>query len=72
MHSGESVCNMVVFSGSVFDGTIKGHEKVFPSSELLAVQCLLHEGEQGFVIYQDYKLRSAQVSFKKVQPVNNR
>ena len=66
MDSGESVCDMVVFSNSALDHTGKGYEKVLPSPELLAVWCLLHEGKQGFVICQDYKLVSSQLSFKKV------
>ena len=45
MHCGKSICNMVVFSGSVLSGTGKGHKNVFPSPELLAAQCTLHEGE---------------------------
>ena len=57
---------MVVFSGSVFDGAIEGHEKVLPSAELLAVRYSLDEPEQLFVICQDYKLVSSQLSFKKV------
>ena len=45
MHSGESMCNGVVFSGSVLNGVVKGHEKVLPSPKLLAVQYSLHTGE---------------------------
>ena len=57
---------MVVFSASVFNCAVEGHEEVFPSPELLAIWWSLHEGEQGFVICQDYKLVSSQLSFKKV------
>ena len=57
---------MVVFSGSVFHSAVKGHEKLLPSPELLAVLCSLHESEQGFVICQEYKLKSSQLHFKKV------
>ena len=57
---------MVVFSGSMLNSAVEDHEKVLPSPELLTVQCSLREGEQGFVVCQDYKLVSSQVSFKKV------
>ena len=45
MLSRESVCDVIVFSGSVLDSTVKGDEKVLPSPELLAVWRSLHEGE---------------------------
>ena len=66
IHSGEYICNVIVFYNSVLDVVVKGYEKVLPSSECLAVYCLLHEGKQGFVIWQNYKLVSSQFSFKKV------
>ena len=66
MHSRESICNMVVFPDSVLNSIVKGHEKVLPSLKLLAVWCSLHEGEQEFVICQDYKLVSFQLGFRKV------
>ena len=66
MHSEESVCDMVGFSGSVLKSAVEGHEKVLPSPELLAVECSLHKGEQGLVICHDYKLVSSQLSFNKV------
>ena len=72
MHSGYSICDMVVFSGTVFNDAVEGHEKVLPSPVLLAVWCSLHEGEQGFLICQDDKLMSSQLSFKKVEAVDNR
>ena len=57
---------MVVISASVFNGAIKGLENVLPSPDLLAAWCVLHEGEVGFMICQDYKLVSSQLSIKKV------
>ena len=66
MHSGENVCDMVVLSSSMLDSTVKGHVKDLPSSEFVALWCSLHEGEQGIVICQDYKLVYCQFSFKKV------
>ena len=66
MHSGYSVYNMVVFSSSVFNRIVEGHGKVLPHPKPLAVRWSLHEGEQGFVICQNYKLVSSQLSFKKV------
>ena len=57
---------MAVFFGSMFNGTVKGYEKVLASPELVVVQCFLHEGEQAYVICQDYKLVSSQLSFKKL------
>ena len=62
---------MVVFSSSMFNNAVEGHEKVLQSPELLAVWCSLHEGEQGFVFYQDYTLVSSQLGFKKVWAVDN-
>ena len=50
MHSGESICDVVVLSSSVHNGAAECHEKVLPSPKLLAVWYLLHEGKQGFVI----------------------
>ena len=66
MYSGESVCDVVVFFGSVLNGVVEDNEKVLPSPELLAIWCSLHEGKQGFVICQDYKLVSSQLGFKKM------
>ena len=66
MHSVENVCDMVVSSDSVLNGAVKGHEIVLPYPQFLAVQCSLHEAEQGFVICQNYKLVSSQLCFKKV------
>ena len=54
VHCEERVCDVVVFSGSILNGAVKGHEKVLSSPELLAVCCSLYEGEQEFVIRQDY------------------
>ena len=71
MNSGESVCDVVVFSSSVLDGTTQANKKVLPSMELLAVSCLFYEGEQGFVICQDYELVSFYLGFKKVLTINN-
>ena len=71
MYSGKSVCDMVVFSGSVFNSIVEGHKKVLPSPELLAIWGSLHESEKGFVICQDYKLVSSQLGFKKVEAVDN-
>ena len=50
MHSRESARNVIVFSSSILDSAVEGHEKVLPSPDLLAVWYSLHEGEQGFVI----------------------
>ena len=72
MHSGESVCDMIVCYSSVVNSAGKGHEKILPSPELLAVWCSLHEGEQGFVTCQEYKLLSSQLIFQKVKAVHNR
>ena len=66
LHSGESVCDMVVFSDSMLNGAVEGHELVLPSPDHLAVQYSLHEDEQRFVICEDYKLVSSQLCFKKV------
>ena len=66
MHSGLSVCDMVVISSSVFCGAVKGYQKLLPSPGLLAVRYSLHEGEHGFVICQDFKPVSSQLSLKKV------
>ena len=65
MHSEESVCNIAVFSSSVLNGAVEVHEKVLASPELLAIWCSLHEGAQGFVICQNSKLVSSQLTFKK-------
>ena len=62
---------MVVFSRSMFNCAVEGNEKVLPYPEILAVQCSLHEGEQGFVIRQACKLVSSQLSYKKVWAVDN-
>ena len=66
MHAGWSSFDMVVFPGSMLNGAVEGYEKLLPSLGLLAVCCSLHEGEQGFVICQDYKLVFSQLSWKKV------
>ena len=66
MHARETICDVVILSSSVIDSTIKGHTKVFLSSKLLAIWRSLHESEQGFVICQEYKLKSSQLHFKKV------
>ena len=66
MHSRESVCDIIVFSDSMLDSAVNGHEEVLPSLELLAIWRLLHEGEQGFVICQDYTLVFSQLGFKEV------
>ena len=63
MHSGETVCDVVVFSTSVLDGRVNAYVKILPSLEILAICLLLHEGEQEFVICQDYKLVSSQLGF---------
>ena len=62
-HSRESVCDVLACSGSVLDVIVKAHERVLPSPELLAVWCLLNEGEQRFMITQDCKLVYSQLGF---------
>ena len=37
IHSGEGVCDVVVFAGSVLDCAVKSHEIVLPSPKLLTV-----------------------------------
>ena len=66
MYSGESVCDMVVFSDNVPNGAVESYDKVLPCPQLLAVWCSLQEGQQGFVICQDYKTMCSQLAFKKV------
>ena len=66
MHSGDSICDMVVFSSSVFNGAVEGTEKVLPSPKFLAFCCSLYEGEQEVVINENYEVVSSQLSFKKV------
>ena len=59
MYSSGSICNMVILSGSMLDGTINGHEKVLRSPEVLAIWRSLHVGEPEFVICQKHKLVSS-------------
>ena len=57
---------MVVFSSSILNGTVKGHEKVLPSPDLLAIWHSLHEGEHGIVFSLNYKLVFTQLGLKEV------
>ena len=43
IHAGECICNMIVFSRSMSNGIGKGHNKVLPLPNLLAVRCSFHE-----------------------------